>query len=393
MEMDLNAANNALVEMNLQKAIKDAAATRQSIVPAALLRKGDVPGHEFHGNQYAGGGGGTKEENEKKNLHAPGDHVSYQYKGKLVETVVRSAHTDPVTGSRLYHMENGQNIWSDNLDSKGRWTADPPRLPKLNAAGSLSKIHNKTTGRWRVIDYDGHQHGEHGSEAEADAQLAALGKGDVAGHEFHGNQYSAGSLSDKANALSEKATTVRTHSVAAVAHYDAADAHAALGNKDKAKEHTAKAKAHAQVMLTGAALRGTKKIHNHMTGEWRVEDSDGCTVVAADSEEALDALLRKGDVPGHEFHGNQYTDGGAAAKEANALSNKAGAIDLHNIGTVRIHERASEAHIKAAAKAKNSGTAKTHKELARYHSRTAAQGYAFGVRNAGKPGVDRRFYA
>ena len=92
-ELDLVAANNALVATNVQKAIKDEAAKRQSIVPAALLRKGDVP---------------VVSDTEFAKIHRP------------------------------------------------------------------HKVHNRTTGKWRVVDDDGHQYGEHDSEAEADAQLAAL---------------------------------------------------------------------------------------------------------------------------------------------------------------------------------------------------------------------------
>lgn len=168
LEMDLIAAQNALVAMNLRKAIKDEAAKRASIVPSALLRKAGVP------------------------MVSDSEFVK-----------VRRPH----------------------------------------------KVHNKTLGKFRVIDDDGHQYGEHDNEADADAQLAALlRKGDSPGHEFHGNQYTGGSGKDDNSstqpAFQNPADAKAYHQKAAAAHVVQTERAVVAGNREKAAAHTAAAKAH-----------------------------------------------------------------------------------------------------------------------------------------------------
>jgi SPP1 gp7 family putative phage head morphogenesis protein len=114
-----------------------------------------------------------------------------------------------------------------------------------------------------------------GRAMKAEPPKKQFGKGDVPGHEFHGNQYTDGedgggdpkadadSASSRANgytnaahsasnsAFSPKYGNATTHRVAAEAHdnalnshLDAGDTHKQLGNKDKADRHYASAAAH-----------------------------------------------------------------------------------------------------------------------------------------------------
>lgn len=53
----MNDLENALVRANVNAAMKKAQSEPIQLWTPALLRKGDVPGHEFHGNQYGEGGG------------------------------------------------------------------------------------------------------------------------------------------------------------------------------------------------------------------------------------------------------------------------------------------------------------------------------------------------
>ena len=46
--------------------------------------------------------------------------------------------------------------------------------PAINKIHRPHKVHNKSTGEWRVEDDDGHVYGKFKSEGEADKQLAAL---------------------------------------------------------------------------------------------------------------------------------------------------------------------------------------------------------------------------
>ena len=52
MEHDQDATNRAATSAKLREAIRKAHSTPQPVLPALLLRKGDVSGHEFRGNQY-----------------------------------------------------------------------------------------------------------------------------------------------------------------------------------------------------------------------------------------------------------------------------------------------------------------------------------------------------
>lgn len=66
-----------------------------------------------------------------------------------------------------------------------------------------------------------------------------LFKGDVVGHEFHGNQY-ADKASEKAKEASlnnEKIGSEKSHNDALAAHRKAARAHEAAGNLERAKYH------------------------------------------------------------------------------------------------------------------------------------------------------------
>lgn len=87
--------------------------------------------------------------------------------------------------------------------------------------------------------------------------LTALANGDYVGHEFHGNQYSAGEAhgaeheaSRKAHLATNAAADKASHEKAAAAHAKAAKAQAKAGNDDAAALHEAAAKFH-----TGRAAR------------------------------------------------------------------------------------------------------------------------------------------
>ena len=80
-----------------------------------------------------------------------------------------------------------------------------------------------------------------------------LCKGDVDGHEFHGNQYSnlGERASDKANTASDKAAAsskVGDHAIAMGVQLDASAIHEELGNKQAAAMHAAKAKEHQKLI-------------------------------------------------------------------------------------------------------------------------------------------------
>ena len=213
MSLDLDAINNTLVKANVQSAMKAALRDGQSIVPAALLRKGDEPGHEFRGNQYSGGGGGgmpsaraMAAESKARNDAARGD-AKQQAKDKASDvkdkekfkaetkaahdTLTSSGFTrDPANdikgreGMRAYTNAKGDRVMQSSglaihttaggkktvMNSSKELASHLSRGKKLDPA-TLRKIHNHTTGEWRVEDDDGRVLGKFASEVEADALM------------------------------------------------------------------------------------------------------------------------------------------------------------------------------------------------------------------------------
>ena len=92
-------------------------------------------------------------------------------------------------------------------------------------------------------------------------------------------------------------------------------------------------------------------------------------------KEILDwIVLAKGDTPGHEFHGNQYTDGGAAAARALDAARRANdaANDGDMEGAFRAHVEAAQAHRDASDAALGNGDRVTHRVAAERHDYAAS---------------------
>lgn len=134
MSYDLKARQLHQEEAELTKAIKDA--LRKADPAAELLEhfaKGDVPGHEFHGNQYTDGGGGNTTQ------HAPGtSRETYtarntsvrgmQGKQSVVSTVtssdagkVLSANTPGMT--REQHSAAAEHYAKEHARLQSAWSA------------------------------------------------------------------------------------------------------------------------------------------------------------------------------------------------------------------------------------------------------------------------------
>jgi hypothetical protein len=142
---------------------------------------------------------------------------------------------------------------------------------------TLHKIHSPKVqqrgGKWVVYDTDGHVYGRHPSKGEAEAQLRALyankdddmsdlTKGDVPGHEFHGNQYT-GSGGDKEYAAeSDRRTAAEKASAHASAMSQTANARKP-NEADRVDIHAQAAKAHYEAFNAHlSALRNASLAHN-----------------------------------------------------------------------------------------------------------------------------------
>lgn len=80
------------------------------------------------------------------------------------------------------------------------------------------------------------------------------------------------------------------------------------------------------------------------------------------AQHAKGELLFKGDVPGHEFHGNQYGDSINASASANDASSRA-----KRTGNADEHARAARLHWRAARLAMNDESRQSHANSARAH--------------------------
>lgn len=150
-----------------------------------------------------------------------------------------------------------------------------------------------------------------------------MNKDDVAGHEFHGNQYtnsvgswkgdkaseSATVASLKASDVGRKAKTSDSFKEAARLHTKAAEAHAKAAVALKNEGKHGRAKEHERLMRNEqelATLHSEKaKKDDSPLDLIKTIHSQGPQLQTNDGTQ-----LVKGDVAGHEFHGNQYTGGG-----------------------------------------------------------------------------------
>ena len=216
-----------------------------------------------------------------------------------------------------------------------------------------------------------------------------ISKGDVLGHEFHGNQYAAAarSLQDAAGRLSAQSRQsshdqiAAQHTELAQKHSEAASEAKDAGQKDVAALHRAAADAHtaaAEAHANGTAVgQGNEAKYAAYHQAWdasrAASDASGAVVgkapwSASGSIFGKAQFITKGDVLGHPFHGNQYSQ--AEALQDRLRSYKAShldaAIEHGNIGRAHkadmqqamqrgdvksydAHLKAAEAHFKAAS--------------------------------------------
>jgi hypothetical protein len=100
-------------------------------------------------------------------------------------------------------------------------------------------------------------------------------------------------------------------------------------------------------------------------------DESVALVKAALAKDNGVAVFHKGDVAGHEFHGNQYKDGGAAAQKAHAATKRAvtASILANSHTQFNLHEQAMNAHKDAADLHNVAG----HAQMAALHTARAAE--------------------
>jgi hypothetical protein len=169
------------------------------------LRKGDVPGHEFHGNQYSGGQSGGAERPPKPRMGENADEVFRAFKTAAMGGVVDSRYGILYPVAR--HPGGGPTYTFQGSGKLG--IAGDNGMSVRDATAAEENEFHSDLGHDRLWIYTQTRPG-YGSGGKAQRMLtelhspsgndfahrkavdAHLRKGDVPGHEFHGNQWTGG---------------------------------------------------------------------------------------------------------------------------------------------------------------------------------------------------------
>lgn len=159
-------------------------------------------------------------------------------------------------------------------------------------------------------------------------------KGDVQGHEFHGNQWTGGSGGAAAavkewdaklpvNPFYERESILNNRSAIQIKAFDGKLMIDSIRSLEKGKGHGSEAlktvlaladKYHVATTLHAKAF-GDKTLSNADLMKWY--SRYGFKKIRGNAQDGYEmerpAQVAKGDVPGHEFHGNQYTAGGGSS--------------------------------------------------------------------------------
>ena len=201
MSYDLELTRAALLSKSITDGIK--AAPKRDEMAALLVRKGDVAGHEFHGNQYTGGGS-NKPSNSKDlrpELVARGvESAARRGAGGSANTT--SMHTSGETDHSVA-VNTGSSAAAQSSGAAAReYLQSAGFRQTYEEAGGASTVHEHpvsglvATVRTPSAKASGDR--VHIRVALGNKGGGSVAKGDVAGHEFHGNQWTGGEGHDGA---------------------------------------------------------------------------------------------------------------------------------------------------------------------------------------------------
>lgn len=199
-----------------------------SLVPswANVVLKGDLPGHAFHGNQWTAAADAQMDLHPANNLHllhsddqtAADTALQHEAAAKLhseqrdrlkalAQVAVDAGH--PTTANRLKeaagahaeasldHANAAKVTWDKGI---GQESVDAA-YPAIRASRDANEATHTALEQARAVGL-----------APADLMKSVdFTKGDVAGHPFHGNQYTEGSLSDTSTRLANYVHGNRTN--------------------------------------------------------------------------------------------------------------------------------------------------------------------------------------
>ena len=249
--------------------------------------KGDVPGHDFHGNQWTSGGAVLRfHPANPREMGGVSHHTLEAWDPKDADTdwaKARPEERDRYTGSADDPGTKpiGSISWSHQTgEIKGVFVA--PEHQRQGLATHLLTEARKVAAETRGVREPKHstfrtKAGEAWARSLGERlpvqkdRLIDVLKGDTPGHEFHGNQYKAVgemSMHDLMNHFQEQ-HGVNTH------------------------------------LISGVPRARLIENHKHQHGK-------GGRRAPRYVEHTHTKEVKKGDVAGHEFHGNQWTGGAGA---------------------------------------------------------------------------------
>lgn len=233
--------------------------TNAEIINWIRFAKGDVSGHPFHGNQYTIDGGGFSREQQRtimvaspRDAREGADHLSGQGLVTSEQAKVMSAvHNQLANG----HNYRAQDFFLTHENPEASQFQNPQEAAIGEAHNKADEAHRNASQLWgNVAKFGGADNlpiavlASHQAEAASNLademenkwkgvskSFSAILKGDVSGHEFHGNQYTeVGSMADHAKELASGNIIGRPDAVArllAQRHAELSSAHMAKAIK------------------------------------------------------------------------------------------------------------------------------------------------------------------
>lgn len=207
------------------------------------IHNGDVPGHEFHGNQYQQAASIASNHAAKSSEAAFRNMTEGAHRqAARMHSTAKNSHSAAYNKEQAaYHdkISKQHTVWADNLKS-------PASLHNKDFPGASASAAVKPKP----------------TNMKQETRTERILNGDFPGHPFRGNQYADGNesgahnnASAKANSASKSAHEPMSHGNAAAAHAKAAKLHEGEGNHDVAAYHEAMAKYHQKRATFTASMK------------------------------------------------------------------------------------------------------------------------------------------
>lgn len=275
---------------------------------ASEIQKGDLPGHEFHGNQYTHGQAAS----DLRDLAASARAANEKSRLKTDVLGVSGARNDksgnynrsvPTYSTPRYEQSQTENAKDHNRAIAGHAEAlaqaiesDPSKSVEQHIADfrdNVASLRSQGQFHTSVDNYDTGSHyyrAANAGSAVADhisqnLKPAEIQKGDFAGHPFRGNQWSAASSGIEGNNLSERAENLHRDTMSGGAHgdYERVDEHINLANDHQAIADALRARGESQPHESEGRLTDLLAASAHQTA------ADAHTNAAFSANDAIEA--------------------------------------------------------------------------------------------------------